>query len=729
MQESSLMKSQYRIILYPFVFLVCLQIFCAYYNTFYNAKKYYNTAYNEIRRLNSIELSSKVRNNLELSIEKSLKLLELYPKSKYVDNALLILGKSYFYLEQYLRSRRYLNILILQKPESNLIPQAQLWLIKTEIADNKLHTAEVKIKDLLSEKVPDNIKAEVFFIQAQLYRDDRNYEKAIAYFNKCVSISKILHPEAFFEIGLIYDSLKNYKQSASYFKKVFRLNPDEPYNFQSRLKYGIALKNQNNLELALKNFDELLLKDLEETQKAKVHLQIADCLMKQGNFETSLLEYGDIIKNHPKTGESAVAYYQLGKFFEDKMRYKKALQNYLQVKNQSPRSVYVDSAKIRQDALYKLLALKEVISVSQRDSTETGEISNKIVFSDLDNSYFFRDSSNVSLVTHEQDDSVNTEIKQPKDSINANQLDQLSQNYLNDKNDKNDNSQKLQEVINPEINKVKTNELDKNLFLLSEIYMLHFNKPDTALATYKFLIDSLSESEYAPKAYFNTAYIYESIKNDSLRADSIYHLILDKFPNSDIAGQTRIKLGKKIIESDEQKITRLHSLAEKYIFDERSPQKACNIYTNIINKYPDSELLPKIYYALGWCYEYELDSLNAAYTTYDSLITKYPGSKYAKKIKEKVQQVKDFRKNETEKIKEANQVEVDSTQQQLKPENSIPQADTTTTDTLDPGIHDKELSQELNDKMQQLINDSTKSGKEFLEKNQSIKKHNSVPEK
>ncbi|MFO7889198.1 MAG: tetratricopeptide repeat protein [bacterium] len=691
------MKFQSKFFIYFILFLICLNIFCAYYNTFYNAKKYYNSAYTEIKKLNSTKLNNKARKNLEMSIEKSLKLLELYPKSKYVDDALLILGKSYFYQKQYFSSRIYLEQLIQEKPNSGLIPQAKLWLIKTEVADEKYHNAELKIKDLLEEKLPEKIKAEVYFIQAKLYRNKNNYQKAVDYYNTCINISNILRPEALFEVGLIYDSLNNYQQSAAYFKKVFTLNPDEPYNFQSRLRYGIALKKQNKIDLALKNFDKLLINELNEKQTAKVHLHIADCLMKQGDFKTSLLEYGDIVKNFPQTEESAAAYYQLGKFFENNMKYKKALQNYLQVKNEYAASVYVDSSKTRQEALFKLLALQKMISVSNQDSSKAKEISNKIIFSDLEDSYFFEDTSTVSLIQHEKKDTINTEDEkgQHEDSedTDTNQHTQISGNFQ-EKKEK--SSKKLQEVINPEINKLNVNKLDKNLFLLSEIFMLYFNKPDSALTRYKFLIDSLPESKYTPKAYFNTAYIYDTIKNDSLKADSIYKLIINKFPNSETAERVRIKLGEDIKESDEHKILQLHRQAEKYMLDEKNPSKTCEIYTDIINTYPDSELLPKIYYSLGWCYEYELDSLNTAYMIYDSLLSKYPDSKYSKRIKEKVQHVKNFEEKEAEKEKgkEENKVTVDSTLQEFGQKLNVPSADTTAQDTLNPDLKDKKSSQD-----------------------------------
>jgi len=698
------MQNHNKIIFFIIIISICLNIFCAYYNTFYNAKKYYNTAYQDIKKQKSGELSNKARQNLEVSIDKSLKLLELYPNSKYVDDAQLLLGKCYYYQNNFIRARDYLYQLLDIYPQSELVPQAKLWLIKVDIQDEKYHNAEIQITNFLNTNIPDNIKAEIYFLRARLYIRNNNYQEAINYYNKSIQVDKTLRPEALFAIGSIYDSLNNYHQSAIYFKKVFKSNPGEPYNFTSQLKYGIALKKQNEIDLALDNFDELLLKDIDKQQEAKVRLQIADCLMLQENFQTALREYEDIIANYPRTEESAIAYYKLGNFFEQRMKYKKALQNYIQVEKEFSKSQYADSAKIRQNALFKLFALKKVIYVSLHDTSETKQISNKIVFPERDDTYFFEDTSTVSLVKREDKDA---QVDQQEDVSREEETRDRNlphQSDLSQNRDK-EESQKPEEVVNPEINKLDINKLDKNLFLLGEIFMLNFNKPDSALAKYNYIIDNIPESEYTPKAYFNSAYIYKTIKNDSLKADSLYNLIVDKYPDSEAAMRVQIKLGKAVPKSEDEIIMEQYKQAEEFMLDKNNPQKACKIYKNIIKKYHDSDLIPKIYYSLGWCYENKLDSLNTAYVVYDSLLSKYPDSKYSKKIQPKIQQVKKSLKEQEKNTESETEVSADSTQKEI---NEISESDTT--------ISAKDTSDLKNNNQLLLNRKNDKEGKEKINK-------------
>ncbi len=719
------MKYQNKIIFFIILFLVCFNIFCAYYNTFYNAKKYYHTAYQEIKKLNSAELSNKARQNLDMSIEKSLKLLELYPKSKYVDDALLLLGKCFYYNNNYFRARGYLNQLIKLQPQSELIPQAKLWLIKIDIDDEKYNHAELKINNFLKTNIPDNIKAEIYFLNAKLYIRNNNYQEAINYFNKSIQVNNTLRPEALYAIGLIYDSLNNYQQSTNYFKKVFKSNPGEPYMFNAQLNYGIALKKQEKIDLALQNFDELLLKDINELQKAKVHLQIAECLMLQENFQTALLEYEDIIVNYPQTEESSSAYFKLGNFFERRMNYKKSLQNYIQAEKEFPKSEYADSAKTRQNALFKLLALQKVITVSLHDTSETKQISNKIFFPEQDNNYFSPDTSTVSLVTRDKKETeVNQEHAEEKREETDDKRLQHQTDFRQSQKTNKKESKRPTEVVNPEINKLDINKLDKNLFLLGEIFMLNFNKPDSALAKYKYIIDNLPESEYTSKAYYNSAYIYNTIKNDSLKADSLYNYIIEKYPDSESAARVKMKLGKEIQKSENHIIMELHKQAEEFMLDKNNPQKACKIYKNIIKKYHNSELIPKIYYSLGWCYENKLDSLTAAYTVYDSLLSKYPDSRYSKKIQPKVQQVKKSEKEQEKTEDTETSVSADSTQKEndeiSASDAAVSEKDTSNLINNDQQLLDKTDDSEENKKTNDKENKKEKTAEEKSQQNKII---------
>ncbi|MCK4578252.1 MAG: hypothetical protein KAU50_05645, partial [Candidatus Marinimicrobia bacterium] len=66
---------------------------CAYFNTFYNAETYYQAGMKEIERTgesDNRQISSKAAQSFALAIEKSIKVIDEYPESRYVDDAFYI---------------------------------------------------------------------------------------------------------------------------------------------------------------------------------------------------------------------------------------------------------------------------------------------------------------------------------------------------------------------------------------------------------------------------------------------------------------------------------------------------------------------------------------------------------------------------------------------------------------------------------------------------------------
>ena len=80
------------------VIALLLQSCGGYYNTFYNTKKVYKEALEEQKRrpVNDNRPGSGEIQKYDKAIEKASKLLQLYPNSRYVDDALLLIGECFF---------------------------------------------------------------------------------------------------------------------------------------------------------------------------------------------------------------------------------------------------------------------------------------------------------------------------------------------------------------------------------------------------------------------------------------------------------------------------------------------------------------------------------------------------------------------------------------------------------------------------------------------------------
>jgi hypothetical protein len=70
---------------------------CAFYNTFYNAK----ASYREGMKLKEQNQNTQARAKFDKAIEKSALVIKQWPKSRWVDDALFLVGTSYYQVGQY----------------------------------------------------------------------------------------------------------------------------------------------------------------------------------------------------------------------------------------------------------------------------------------------------------------------------------------------------------------------------------------------------------------------------------------------------------------------------------------------------------------------------------------------------------------------------------------------------------------------------------------------------
>ncbi|RMF57303.1 MAG: hypothetical protein D6746_11295, partial [Bacteroidetes bacterium] len=118
--------------------------FTAYYNTFYNARKAYERGVKSLERDNvpvdrtrylpvfSDPDRAPRSQDFADAIKKSADVLRDHPTSKWADDALLLIGKSYFYQQNYVGAEQKFREVI--DLGSDLEDEARFWLARTLIA-------------------------------------------------------------------------------------------------------------------------------------------------------------------------------------------------------------------------------------------------------------------------------------------------------------------------------------------------------------------------------------------------------------------------------------------------------------------------------------------------------------------------------------------------------------------------------------------------------------------
>ncbi|HCX72299.1 MAG TPA: hypothetical protein DHM37_01130, partial [Candidatus Cloacimonas sp.] len=126
--------------------------FNAYYNTFYNAKKLYKEA-SEMPRRDDGRANSNAIGKYNQVIKKCGIILTDYKDSKYADDALMLMGKAFYYKGRgYVQAIEKFEELIKFYPESEFYEEAHLYLAKSHYQMNKKTQAIEELKELLQKK-------------------------------------------------------------------------------------------------------------------------------------------------------------------------------------------------------------------------------------------------------------------------------------------------------------------------------------------------------------------------------------------------------------------------------------------------------------------------------------------------------------------------------------------------------------------------------------------------
>ncbi len=341
------------------VVILLLATGCVYFNTFYNAKKYFNEAEKNYQKTQRI--TPKERKAYQKVIEKCSKILEFYPDSKYVDDALYLMAISYLRIGDRTKAKRKFEELFTFYPKSEYVPRAKieyarlliesgnpeearnmlkmassktsleeaaLLLARSLALENKCDRALEELRPLINKnKLPENKKIEVLFLAAKCSYKTGDYTTAIRYLDR---LQKFVLP----------DSIK----------------------VGSLELLGDIYLDMDSLDKALKVYKSIDLPP-KDKRRPRINYRIATIFLKKGEVESALKELKKVYNDDRGGKFGQLAAFTLAEEYEKMDSLEKAIKWY---KNASSSAANPEiSAKARK----KYMAYESIQKYS-KDSTD-----------------------------------------------------------------------------------------------------------------------------------------------------------------------------------------------------------------------------------------------------------------------------------------------------------------------------------------------------------------------
>lgn len=304
--------------------------FRAYYNTYYNAKKSYQSGVNKNEAQNReynalipirihLEPVNAGRADFEVSIDKGADILRKFEESKWVDDAIEIIGKSYYYRQEYFSADQKFQELY-QATESERLKQRSVYwrgrnYLEMQLNDQAIDYLQNEIL-VFGENWDKGLLAETKAILAQHYVAVENYELAEKELSECIDdlTTKEHKARGYFLYGQLLELNGKPEEAYDAYDGVGKYYRDYNLFFEANVKKGQVARDLGLNEESFELFESLGKDDKNFTVKADLDYELGQALQADGQFEEAKDVYLSVLRNtisKPSNVTIAKTYYGL----------------------------------------------------------------------------------------------------------------------------------------------------------------------------------------------------------------------------------------------------------------------------------------------------------------------------------------------------------------------------------------------------------------------------------
>lgn len=633
--------------------------FRAYYNTFHNAKKYYRSGLEQVKKQpREINPESPVRahsppvktggEDFQQAISKGARILRSFPESKWTDDALLLIGKSYYYRMEFHPALEKFEELYQVTDHHHMKYLAVLWKGITLL---DLGNYEEGISYLRSERegaanqwTPSAL-ADVQVIEAEHHAFLENWDQSAELLSSAIweIDNQDFRGRSYFLFGQVLEKAERYGEAYYAYSKVAENFTGFEYSYWAAVKQAEVARLEGNYDLALSLLGKLSKDDKYYDRRSEILFQTARTYEVSGDIKTAEKMYLNLLSRHAlnqvDNSYRASVYYRLGKIYSESLNQYNLAEAYFD----SASSLKIDSNSIGNNEQAKTLAQNYQTYNSLKSRIQQA-----------DSLLWLGSLSPIKL------DSVLQEIRKQK---------------IAEQREEQERSESIQHLEQPEEERIASSSSlhgflnYKNNAMVreasSEFQLVWGNRP---------LVDDWRRVEAIENISTIRGDSASESENNENRTDDVL-LNVNNIPTDDKA---RNKLKQQIIRAE-------YELGNLFFINLERPDSARTYYLKVINQSDhENGLVPMAMYSLFELYNVygHSDSLQV---WGERIIKEYPESQYAARVRDRLNIIDQIETDRTEKIRVLYQQLLNKTDNSAPELRSLALANRS--DTLAPHIH------------------------------------------
>ena len=322
--------------LLPFLLLSCSGIksswtnFRAHYNSYYNAENSFKAGVKKVKEqpvevnpelpqrvhLKPAKVSAESFNN---TIEKGADILRRFPESKWTDDALFLLGKSYYYTGDFFLAIEKFEELNQLTENSRFKQEALIWKARSllDLEDHKEGIIFITA-NLDAAYLSKFYRAELKVLLGEHYAMQQNWEEAAQHLGGAIANleESKLKGRTYFLYGQVLERLERFGEAFFAYDNVASRFPDYEYVYWSRMKKAEAARKEGNLQPAISIYTSMSRDDKNVSRLDRINYEISRTLEMQGDISRAEKGYKELLYSAKTTASGNVkakTYYRLGK--------------------------------------------------------------------------------------------------------------------------------------------------------------------------------------------------------------------------------------------------------------------------------------------------------------------------------------------------------------------------------------------------------------------------------
>ncbi len=351
------------------VLLAAVVAGCAYYNTFYLAKRYYREGQKAEEKSVSEAIAPEASGKYDAVVRQCNKILVDYPKSKWVDDATYLMGAALYGKRDFSGAIKRLDDLLTKFPDSPFVPEARLVQGLSYLKRKDYDLAD-SVFYALAKAYPNFPRRwELYFNAGESRALQRDYDGALKWYGNSIEVAKERRErsDALRRAGDALFASARMDSAQAVYAACLKVEERGDKKIDVALKRGEALRELKRYQEAL-DFLEYWRPIAEvERRDGELALRIYECIGLLGRHADAIAGYRKLIEKTPRTPVAYEAQFQIGYLYESaKGDLDQAAKEYDKLKAEPPSEFQRQAARRSQN----LATLREFQTTLSADTTQ-----------------------------------------------------------------------------------------------------------------------------------------------------------------------------------------------------------------------------------------------------------------------------------------------------------------------------------------------------------------------